>query len=1154
LAEQAPAHLNASFNLESEGGISPSISTLKPLKLMKNNLRRQLIMLSKRLIYAFLIQLFLCTVILANTGNAQRNSIENVKVSLNLQEKSLAQFFKQVESITDFKFTYTDNLVDLKQPVTVVENNTSLYEVLVAVSRQTQLNFVQVNENIHVKSVTGNKRNPVDVTQLQEVTVSGKVVDEGGEPIPGVTVLVRGTTTGTATGLDGSYTLTVPEEATLVFSFIGFVSKEINVGNRSTIEVTLMEDETSMDEVVVVGYGTQKKVNLTAAVASIDGEEILKAPTINLSNGLVGRLPGLIAVNGNGKPGSGSSISIRGASTFGDNSALIVVDGIVRDFNYIDPNEVESISILKDASATAVYGSRAANGVILVTTKRGKEGKPTFNYNGFVGIQQPTRYPDVMNAYEYASTKNLAAGNAGKPLPYSGQELEDIRLGIIPETDWYSLTLKDQSFQTQHNVSVNGGSKAIKYYLSLGYVDQDGMYDQLNFKKYSIRSNVDANINDNLKISADIDAHTRQNRASGFSPEAIFDDIVAAYPLDQVYNPDGTIYYTREQHPVEEIKTGYNNSTINVLQATLSLTQKLAFVEGLSISGRASFGKEYSNNKHYNVPILMNRQDEEGNTLEIYPFGGWQGKTALYQGLDEYNATTLNASINYEKTFGSHEISGLLLYEQFDAKSNNFYAFRTNFPAEGLDEFFFGGEAQKDAGGGSFNDGRRSALARINYSFQHKYLLEASFRRDGSVAFPRSKKYGFFPAVSAGWRIGDESFIRDNDNLAFIDDLKLRASYGVVGNDRNVYNGRVPTFQYLQVYNPSGTIVSGSEGLSSITPGILPNPNITWETATITDIGLEGSFWENTLQFEADVFYKRTSDILLGRIRSIPATLGAQLPAENYAVVDNKGIELSLTHQNQIGSLNYFVKLNGSFSRSKVITLDEPANIPDYLLQSGRPLGFITGYKAIGFFQSDEDIASYFPQFNGGQRPGDVKYADINGDQMVDANDQAIISMDNSTPKFIGGLSFGGNFKQFDLSVLFQGASRVNRLLDGMARNFLVGGSRNTFVDLLDHWSPENPDALYPRPWEGPHPNNSLNSTLYLRDASYIRLRSVDLGYTFSEALARSLKIERLRIYLSGSNLFIIDKLKMFDPEVENPTGSYYPQQRSMNLGVNLTF
>lgn len=999
---------------------------------------------------------------------------------------------------------------------------------------------------------------PAEQVQRQ-AQVSGTVLDSlDQQPLPGVSIRVKGSLRGAATDMDGNFQLDIEDDETvLIISFLGYLSKEISVSSGENVRIMLAPDLQALEEVVVVGYGTQKKITLTSSVSSIDATELTKAPVTNISNSLVGRLPGLIAVNGNGKPGSGSSISIRGASTFGDNSALVVVDGIVRDFQFIDPNEIESISILKDASATAVYGSRAANGVILVTTKRGSEGKPTFSYNGFVGLQSPTRYPDVLNAYEYALTKNQAVQNMGKPAQYSEEALNDIRTGVTPETDWYDLTLKDQSFQTQQNISVSGGSEAIKYFLSLGYLDQDGMYDNINFKRYSVRSNVDANINENLTISASFDASTRDHRASAYTAEAIFDDIVAAYPMDLAYNPDGTIFYTHEQHPVEEIKTGYNNTKVNVLQATLSLKQQLPFVEGLSVSGMASFGKEYTNNKHYNVPILMNRQDEAGNTLEIYPYGGYNGKTALRQAFDEYNTTTLNVSLDYQRSFGDHEVSGLLLFEQFDAKANNFYGFRTNFAAEGLDEFVYGGEAEKDASGGSFNDGRRSTVARVNYTYKQRYMFEASFRRDGSVAFPDSKKYGFFPAVSAGWRIGEEPFFRNASGLAFVDDLKLRASYGQVGNDRNVYadaEGRIPTFQYLQAFNPAGTIVSGSEGLSSITPGILPNPSVTWETATIADVGLEGSLWKGKLEFIADLFYKRTSDILLERIRSIPATLGAQLPAENYAVVDNKGLELSFTHRNKVGALNFYVTLMGSFSKSKVITLDEPANIPDYLLQTGRPLGFITGYQALGYFQSEEDIANYYPQFNGGQQPGDVKYADINGDQKVDANDITIISMDNSTPKVIGGLSFGGSIKQFDFAVLFQGATKVNRLLDGMARNFFVGGSRNTFTDLLDYWTPDNRDALYPRPWEGPHPTNSYTSSLYLRDASYIRLKSVDLGYTFSDKVVKGIGVQRLRIYLSGSNLFLIDKLKMFDPEVENPNGNYYPQQRTMNLGLNLTF
>lgn len=984
------------------------------------------------------------------------------------------------------------------------------------------------------------------------INVSGTITNQAGEPLIGVNVLVKGTDKGTATDFDGKFSLEdIDEEAILVVSYIGYQTQEVALDGDRSITVTLLEDSQTLDEVVVVGYGVQKRSDVTGSVASVDGDEIIKTPNSNITNSLAGRLPGLVAVNGNGKPGSGSRISIRGTSTFGDNSALIVVDGVVRSLEQIDPNEIESISVLKDASATAVYGSRAANGVILITTKRGREGKPSFQYNGFAGLQQPTKYPEVMNAYEYASTKNIAAQNAGKPLPYTDAELMNIENGRVPTTDWYQATLKENSAQNQHNLSVSGGAKTINYFLSAGYLNQQGMYDNINFEKYSVRSNLDSDINENFRISLDLDASTRNYNESGFSAERIFDDIIAGYPLDLAYNPDGTIFYTREQHPVEEIKTGYNKNKVNLLQSTLTAKYQLPFIKGMSISGMLSLGKEYTKAKHYNVPVFMNRQDENGNTLEIYPFGGFNGRVALREGYDEYNTTTANVRMDYERSFGKNEIGGLILFEQLDAKASNFYGFRTNFPAVGLDELFYGGQSEKDADGGSFNDGRRSMVSRLNYARDNKYLLQVSLRIDGSVAFPESNKYGFFPSLSLGWLLSEEPFLKD---ISIIDRLKVRGSFGQVGNDRNVYLGRRPTFQYRQVFNPSGTIITGNQTSSSIVPGILPNPNVTWETASISNIGIDASFWNGIMQVELDLFYKRTSDILLNRIRSIPETLGAQLPAENYAVVDNKGIELTVNHQKSIGDLTYFVKVNGSFSNNKVVTLDEPANIPDYLLQTGRPLGFLTGYKFLGFFQSNKEVEEYFPQFNGGQKAGDVKYADINGDQKVDANDLTIISLNNSTPRVMGGLQLGGSYKGFDLSVLFQAATRVNILLDGMARDFFVGGSRNNFNNLLDYWSQDNPNASYPRPWEGYHPNNSLTSDLYLRDASYLRLKSIDFGYTVQSEVVEKFRVSNLRIYFSGFNILVLDKLNMFDPEVETGRGTYYPQQRTLNLGINLSF
>lgn len=1079
------------------------------------------------------------------------------KITFSGKNVPLQTLFSEIKKQTGYTVFCNYTILQNAQKVNIHVRNAALEEVLDLALKNQQLNFSIVDKTIVIepRKIPAPEPAPVAAPQAQ---ISGKVVDKSGNPMEGVSVTVSGTGNGTTTGPDGSFSLTVASTQGLVLevTYVGFESQKVTVGQQTNIQIVMEATVAGLEDIVVVGYGTQKKKDLTGSVASVDGKDIVKSSATNVTNGLVGRLPGLTAVNGNGKPGSGSQITIRGVSTFGDNSALIVVDGIVRSFDQIDPNEIESVSVLKDASATAVYGSRAANGVILVTTKRGRKGKPTVNYNGFAGIQNPTMYPKLMNGLEYALTKNVARQNMGLQPAFTDQDIEDIKAGRKKETNWYDLTLRKNAFQTQQNVSVSGGSDAVKYFTAVGYLDQEGLYENLNYKRYSVRSNVDASINKNFTVSVDLDASRRKSNGSSYSPEAIFSDIMAAYPFDLTNNPDGTIYYTREQHPVEEIRTGYQRDVMDILQATISLKHELPFIKGLFALGRASFGKEAITSKYYQVPILMNRQDADGNTLEIYPYGGWNGKTALTESYSEYNTSTVNLSLNYKRSIGEHDISAIALFEQFDARAKNFYAFRTNFPANGLDELLYGGQVQKDANGGSFNDGRRSFVARVDYAFKHRYLLEGSFRADGSVAFPTSKKYGYFPAVSAGWRISEEPFFVKNQALQFVDNLKLRASYGLVGNDRNVYSsaGRVPTFQYQQVFNLSSTIISGTNAFTSIAPGVLPNPLVTWESAAITDIGLDGSLFTGKLQFEIDYFYKRTSNILLSRIRSIPGTIGATLPAENYAKVDNRGIEVTLSHQNKIGALNYFVRANASFANSKVVLLDEPANIPDYLLQTGRPLNFIVGYQALGFFQTDEEVSKYYPQFNGGQKAGDVKYADINGDEKVDANDRTIISMDNNIPKVIAGLSFGGSFKGFDLNILFQGATRMKKMLAGRSMTFFNGGSHNNFRDLLDYWTLENPDAKYPRPWEYNHPNNSLGSSLYLRDASYIRLKSVDFGYTFPKRISAKIGAETLRLYFSGANIFLFDKMKMFDPEIENTDGAYYPQQRTLNFGINLTF
>lgn len=1085
------------------------------------------------------------------------------EVNLSLKDIPLKVAFSQIRQQTGYSFLWTEKTLSDLPPINASVHGLSVKEALKVCLQRLPLTF-----DIHGKVVYIKRKqvNPVEKNQnvqpaedpLRQVT--GVVIDSATkEPLAGVTIKVEGKTVGTVTDTQGKFSLTIENGSKLVVSYLGYATRTIPIGSEINLNIELSAIAKGLNQLIVIGYGKIQKKDLTASVSQVDGEKIIKATPSNLSNALVGRLPGLIAVQPNGAPGSGSEISIRGTSTFGDNSALVVIDGIVKSyaqFQQLNPNDIASISILKDASATAVYGSRGANGVILVTTKTGSIGKPSFHYNGYVGVQQPTLYPKLMDGLQYAKTRNQARKNMGLPDYYTTQEIKDIGDGKTPQTNWYNLTLNKNAPITSHDISIDGGTEKLKYFLSAGYLYQDGLYksNDLYYKRYSLRSNVDASIGENLTISVNLSAIVSKDNGSSYSPEQIFSDIMAAYPMDMVYNPDGTIFYTHEQHPVAEISSGYNKQSNNTYDATFNVKEDLPFIDGLSLGGQISFGRSHILDKNYQLPIFMHREDSEGNLLEIYPFGGYQGKVAINKSYNEYNTSTINARLTYDNIFGNNSVKGLLLFEQFNAEASYFNGFRTNFPAPGLDQLLFGGEAQKDANGDTYSDGRRSYVGRLNYSFKEKFLFEATLRVDGSVAFPKSGRYGYFPAFSAGWVISEEPFIKNKTAFNFINNLKLRASYGVVGNDKNVYGGDRPTFQFEQAYNLGPALISANQPVPTIVPGVLPNPSITWETAHISDIGLDASLFNNKVALTLDGFYKRTSNILLARIRSIPSTLGASLPAENYAIVDNKGIEVSLEYNDKVGGLNYFVGLNGSWSNNKVVRIDEPANIPVGLKQTGRPLGFIIGYKALGIFKTDEEATSYYNQFGIQPSAGDIKYADINGDEKIDVNDRVVISENNSTPKMIWGLTFGGSFKRFDLNVLFQGAADVNQLLQGRSITFFRGGSQNNFKYLLDYWTPQNINAKFPRPWEGDNPNNSLPSSFYLRNSSFVRLKSINLGYSISPKFLEQVHFKEARVYLSGTNIFVLSKMKYWDPEIGNTDGSYYPQQRVLNLGIDLSF
>ncbi|MEY8721238.1 TonB-dependent receptor [Bacteroides stercorirosoris] len=988
--------------------------------------------------------------------------------------------------------------------------------------------------------------------------VTGNVTDVTGEPMTGVSVVEKGTTNGVVTGLDGSFRLNVKQGAILRFSFIGYKEQEIPAVTNSMMKVVMQEDLEQLEEVVVVGYGTQKRANLTGAVATMDSKQLASMPNTSIANSLAGMLPGLIATNNTGKPGSSASISIRGKSTWGNNSVLTVVDGIVRDFKDLDANEVENITILKDASAGAIYGARAANGVILVTTKRGMSGKPRFSYNGRVGMTQPTRFPRLMNAYEYASTYNDGLQNMGikdtDPRYFTNEQLASYADGSVG-TDWWKLCMQDFSFQQAHNLTVNGGTDAVKYFFSLGYTDQEGMFHGSGYTRYNFRSNVDATITKYLTISVNVDAYLSKAKARDYSEGKIFDNIIQQRPFLTAYNQTtGLPINTTGEHPGEMLKTkGYNNHDYNNFYGTVSFKHELPFVlKGLSVSGLASYRKYYDFQKTFSVPYTTYDFNDNNEVTGTKVNGADGLETSLKEYFGQSQEITYNLSLNYAQKFGKHDINVLLLTEGFVSNKDNLEGYRTKYSSDAIDQLFAGGTDEMSTTGTGGEDARLGYVGRINYNYAERYLVEVSARYDGSANFPKGKRFGFFPAFSLGWRLSEEEFWK-NMNLVFVDQLKLRGSYGLVGNDR------VTAFQYLDKYtyttkaNAYGAIFDGKHQ-QSILYGTYPNYDITWEKAKVMNLGLDAILWNGKLGVEFDYFRKKTVDILRSRVRSIPGTFGRSLPHENYARVDNQGFELILSHHNRVGKVNYGVRGNVAFANNKAVVLDEAANAAPYERYIGYPLDYRTGLVAMGIFQTEEEVANAPLQYNDKTvTVGDIRYADLNGDGVVNDYDKTILSYNHETPKLTYGLFLNADWNGFDISALLQGAAKVNVMLKDEARNFFTnGGYSNNYAFMTDYWTPENRNAEYPRAWLGANSNNNRDSSFWLKEAGYLRLKSLEVGYTVP-GIAKS-GIQKLRVYVSGTNLLTWSKLKHFDPEMTEGSGSYYPQQRTFNIGASITF
>lgn len=912
----------------------------------------------------FLFFLLCITSVLANPANSQ-----TTKVNIMAENTRMKDVISQIEAQTDYLFVYNYENVDLSHKVSLKVSDMSVAEVLKIIFKNSDVRYAVEGNNILLL------KNEVSGQQQNGKKITGVVVDAKGEAIIGANIVEKGTTNGTTTDVDGKFSLLLPEKAIIQLSYIGYLSKEMSVNNQSNITVTLLEDSQNLEEVVVVGYGTQRKATLTGSVAAVKGAEIVKSPSVNVTQSLAGRLPGVIINSRSGEPGKDDpSIMIRGRGTTGETDVLVIIDGVERGgLGQLNPNDIENITVLKDASA-AIYGSRAANGVILVTTKRGAEGKPSINFSFNQGYSQPTRNPRMADAYTFAKMTNNIELTEGRDAVYSDTELQKYRDGSdpnYPNTDWYGYIVKKLTPQHRSNVSVSGGNDRAKYYFSLGELMQKGQYKNgsTEFRSYNLRSNVDVQVTDNLKVGLNVSGRI-DNRHYPFRTNNELNSHIYLYqPNWQPYWP-GTDYMqplrgSENIHNWVTDNAGYQQEDTRTAQGSLTFKWDLPWIKGLSVDGTGSydFGGVYT--KKFEKPTYVYQMDKQ--TGEYAKTLSGMSPALANLNNKSYAVTQLyfTGKINYARQFDLHNMGVMVGYEQIQIKNSTLEAGRSDFLSTSLPEIDMGSsdKSKQSNRGFSGQDARQNFFGRVNYDYAGKYLAEFTMRVDGSSKFPKNKRYGYFPGASLGWRMSEESFMK---NLDFISNLKIRGSFGKMGNDI------VDPFQYMMTYGFKNNYVIGNNDVSGLVQTNVPNPYITWETAKTWNAGFDASLWSGLLDIEFDYFNSRRSDILTKRSASIPEYTGLELPDENIGIVDNKGFELVLSHTNKINKLSYRLSANVSFARNKVVFADEQPAAESYQYFTGRPHGAGLYYKALGVFkdQAQVDATPHLP----GTQPGDLIY------------------------------------------------------------------------------------------------------------------------------------------------------------------------------------
>ena len=1007
----------------------------------------------------------------------------------------------------------------------------------------------------------------------QQRQVTGIVKDLTGEPIIGASVLEKGTTNGVITDLDGNFKLTVSnvEKAVLQISYVGYKTQEISVNGKTLLEVVLKEDTELLDEVVVVGYGAQKKESVVGAISQVSSKELLASPAANVSQAIAGKIPGVITTQTSGAPGQDDTkINIRGRATFaGDGSPLILVDGVERTFSQIAPDDIETISVLKDASATAVYGVRGANGVMLITTKRGRDQKPEVNLTANWQIQSPTRSDTYLDSYQSVVLLEEALKNDGLPSQFSANDIEMYRKSaagelsgldamLYPNVDWYDEVLKKSAPAQRYNVSVRGGTKRMRYYASAELYDQKGLIKELSqdmygnssspsYRRYAFRANMDLFLTKDLTFSVNFGTRFEERRGSNTSESSTFSQTFYEmnhtpgwlFPVSyEVQNGESTktLYGGSSQYQSNIVaalaKGGYYRATNTINETNFVLDYKMDWLtKGLSAKGMVSFDYDSYYKKMFKADFATYELNDRDNyeSMDAYNQFNSDGELAY----SKENSTTyklyMEAQVNYARQFGKHDVTAMVLYNQNDYRYNSELAKRY----QGL-------------------------VGRVTYGYDDRYLAEFNAGYNGSENFLQGKRFGFFPAVSLGWRISNEEFMAGT--AQWLNNLKIRASYGEVGNDIYTVNGTAQRFLYEEKWSQvSNAYYFGSSGKTGIYESQYPNLGVTWERAHKYNVGLEFGLWNGLLNGNIDVFYEKRNDILTSYLTR-PQWVGVALAAGNLGETKNSGYEIELKHNNRINEdLSYNVGLTYSHARNEIISMDEPELKTAYRKREGNPISQYFGLIAEGFVtQADLDNPDFPVSTFGTVKVGDLKYKDANGDGFIDDRDESRIGY-SDIPENTYALSLGVNYKGWGFSVMFQGVDHVSRYYDAEAMYAFVSGGK-VKEHHLERWNPAQSEAYnlqhanYPLlHYDNYGDHNQRTNSFFLKNGSFVRLKNIELSYTLPENWSKVAGMSNCRLYVNANNLITWDHLNnLTDPESNG--SNRYPIMKTVNFGVNIKF